>query len=56
MPMQTRFSSRNRVISEYIVVIYLVSRPKKKKKQRQQKQEFPRPSMRMTNFPLSARL
>ena len=30
MPMQTRFSSRNRVISEYVVVIYLVSRPKKK--------------------------
>ena len=28
--MQTRFSSRNRVISEYIVVIYIVSRPKKK--------------------------
>ena len=28
--MQTRFSSRNRVISEYIVVIYLVSRPQKK--------------------------
>ena len=56
MPMQTRFSSRNRVISEYIVAIYLVSRPKKEKKQRQQKQEFPRPSMRMTNFPLSARL
>ena len=55
--METRFSSRNRVISEYIVVIYLVSRPKKKKQQQQQqKQEFPRPSMRMTNFPLSARL
>ena len=46
--MHTRLSSRNRVISECIVVIYCRFPVEKKK-------EFPRPAVRMMNFPLPAR-